>query len=121
MRIRIITAVSTTEKRVCTYTKVSTDSRRQEESLDIMKTGCSFRRCWRSKSRRDQSDYNKVHIMVCTKYRHRSESCERTGCQYFFEEQNVNTLSGDGEVMFAVLVPFVQEESNSKSKNNKER
>lgn len=36
MRIRIITAVPTAEKkkRVCAYARVSTDSRRQEESLE---------------------------------------------------------------------------------------
>ena len=36
MRIRIITAVPTVEKkkRVCAYARVSTDSRRQEESLE---------------------------------------------------------------------------------------
>ena len=66
MRIRIITAVPAAEKkkRVCAYARVSTDSRRQEESgrirnmrllvsmqirgsPDIVKTGRSSRRCWR--------------------------------------------------------------------------
>lgn len=49
MRIRIITVIPTAEKkkRVCAYARVSTDSRRQEESLVIVKTGRSSRRCWR--------------------------------------------------------------------------
>ena len=40
MRIRIITAVPTAEKkkRVCAYARVSTDSRRQEESLENQTT-----------------------------------------------------------------------------------
>ena len=37
----------------------------------------------------------------------------------FFEEQNINTLSGDGEMMPAVLASFAQEESRSMSENNK--
>lgn len=37
----------------------------------------------------------------------------------FFEEQNINTLSGDGEMMLAVLASFVQEESRSMNENNK--
>lgn len=38
---------------------------------------------------------------------------------FFFEEQNINTLSGDGEMMLAVLASFAQEESRSMSENNK--
>lgn len=38
---------------------------------------------------------------------------------FFFEEQNINTLSGDGEMMLAVLASFAQEESKSMSENNK--
>ena len=37
----------------------------------------------------------------------------------FFEEQNINTLSGDGEMMLVVLASFAQEESRSMSENNK--
>lgn len=37
----------------------------------------------------------------------------------FFEEQNINTLSGDGDMMLAVLASFAQEESRSMSENNK--
>ena len=35
------------------------------------------------------------------------------GVGIFFEEQNINTLSGDGEMMLAVLASFAQEESRS--------
>ena len=41
------------------------------------------------------------------------------GVGIFFEEQNINTLSGDGEMMLAVLASFAQEESRSMSENNK--
>lgn len=41
------------------------------------------------------------------------------GIGIFFEEQNINTLSGDGEMMLAVLASFAQEESRSVSENNK--
>ena len=38
---------------------------------------------------------------------------DNTGCRYFFEEQNINTLSGDGEMMIAALDSFAQEESGA--------
>lgn len=41
------------------------------------------------------------------------------GVCIFFEEQNINTLSGDGEMMLVVLASFAQEESRSMSENNK--
>lgn len=41
------------------------------------------------------------------------------GIGVFFEEQNINTLSGDGEMMLAILASFAQEESRSMSENNK--
>lgn len=41
------------------------------------------------------------------------------GIGIFFEEQNINTLSRDGEMMLAVLSSFAQEESRSMSENNK--
>lgn len=106
MRIRIITAVPTAEKkkRVCAYARVSTDSRRQEESLEnqtatyerLIRSNpeyefagvyadqgisgyCENRPQFQKMLERvraggDRSDHNKVHIKVCTKYRHRSES-----------------------------------------------
>ncbi|WP_040210868.1 recombinase family protein [Clostridium polynesiense] len=41
------------------------------------------------------------------------------GVAIFFEEQNINTLTGDGEVMLTVLSSFSQEESRSMSENMK--
>lgn len=41
------------------------------------------------------------------------------GVGIFFEEQNISTLSGDGELMFSVLASFAQEESRSMSENLK--
>ena len=41
------------------------------------------------------------------------------GVGIFFEEQNINTLSGEGEMMLGVLASFAQEESRSMSENNK--
>ena len=41
------------------------------------------------------------------------------GVAVFFEEQNINTLSGDGELLLTVLSSFAQEESRSVSENNK--
>lgn len=41
------------------------------------------------------------------------------GVGIFFEEQNINTISGEGELMLTVLASFAQEESRSISENNK--
>jgi DNA invertase Pin-like site-specific DNA recombinase len=39
----------------------------------------------------------------------------------FFEEQNLHTMSGDGELMLAILASYAQEESLSASENQKWR
>ena len=44
-----------------------------------------------------------------------SKGTEKLKCRYFFEEQNINTLSGDGEMTLAALASFAQEESRSMS------
>ena len=41
------------------------------------------------------------------------------GVAVYFEEQNINTLSGDGEVMITVLASFAEEESRNVSENRK--
>ncbi len=41
------------------------------------------------------------------------------GC--FFEEQNIHTMSGDGELMMSILASYAQEESRSASENQKWR
>ena len=39
----------------------------------------------------------------------------------FFDEQNIHTMSGDGELMLTILVSYAQEESRSASENQKWR
>ncbi len=43
------------------------------------------------------------------------------GIDVFFEEQNIHTLSGDGELMLSILASYAQEESLSASENQKWR
>ena len=43
------------------------------------------------------------------------------GVDIFFEEQNIHTLSGDGELMMTILASYAQEESRSASENQKWR
>lgn len=43
------------------------------------------------------------------------------GVDVFFEEQNIHTLSGDGELMLTILASYAQEESRSASENCKWR
>lgn len=43
------------------------------------------------------------------------------GVDIFFEEQNIHTLSGNGEVMMSILASFAQAESQSVSENQKWR
>lgn len=41
------------------------------------------------------------------------------GIDVFFEEQNIHTLSADGELMLTILASYAQEESRSASENRK--
>jgi len=43
------------------------------------------------------------------------------GVDIFFEEQNIHSMSGDGELMLSILSSFAQEESRSASENCKWR
>ena len=43
------------------------------------------------------------------------------GIDVFFEEQNIHSLSGDGELMLTILASYAQEESRSVSENCKWR
>lgn len=43
------------------------------------------------------------------------------GVDIFFEEQNLHTLSGDGELMLTILASYAEEESRSVSENQKWR
>ena len=155
MRVKVINkqpASVLQKKRVCAYARVSTDSRRQEDSLENqMETyerlitgnpeyefigvfadqGISgycenrpqFQRMM-EKARAGELD------LIITKSISRfarntvtvlkfARELKELGVGIFFEEQNINTLSGDGEMMLAVLASFAQEESRSMSENNK--
>lgn len=43
------------------------------------------------------------------------------GVNIYFEEQNINTLSADGEILITLLASYAQEESRSASENQKWR
>lgn len=47
--------------------------------------------------------------------------CKEWGVDVFFEEQNIHTMSGDGELMMSILASYAQEESRSASENQKWR
>ena len=155
MRVKVINkrpASVLQKKRVCAYARVSTDSRRQEDSLEnqietyerlitgnpeyefigvFADQGISgycenrpqFQRMM-EKARAGEID------LIITKSISRfarntvtvlkfARELKKQGVGIFFEEQNINTLSGDGEMMLAVLASFAQEESRSMSENNK--
>lgn len=46
---------------------------------------------------------------------------KRMGVDVFFEEQNIHTMSSDGELMMTILASYAQEESRSASENQKWR
>jgi len=46
---------------------------------------------------------------------------KKLGVAVYFEEQNINTLSGDGELLLTILASYAQEESLSVSENCKWR
>lgn len=46
---------------------------------------------------------------------------KRMGVDVFFEEQNIHTMSADGELMMTILASYAQEESRSASENQKWR
>ena len=155
MRVKVINkrpASVLQKKRVCAYARVSTDSRRQEDSFENQMetyerliTGnpeyefigvfadqgiygyCENRPQFQrmmEKARAGEID------LIITKSISRfarntvtvlkfARELKEQGVGIFFEEQNINTLSGDGEMMIAVLASFAQEESRSMSENNK--
>ncbi len=47
--------------------------------------------------------------------------CKALGVDIYFEEQNIHTMSGDGELMMTILASYAQEESRSASENQKWR
>lgn len=155
MKIRILEPVFQglqKKKRVCAYARVSSDSRRQEDSLENQTDTyerlitsnpeyefagvyadqgisgyCESRPQFQKmlgKARAGEIDLiitksisrfarNTVTVLKVAR------ELKEQGVGIFFEEQNINTLSGDGEMMLAVLASFAQEESRSMSENNK--
>ena len=154
MRVRVIKPIAAKEKKlkVCAYARVSTDSLKQEDSLENQTS--TYERIITS-----NPDYEYVGIyadqgisgysenrpafqsmiekarageidLIITKSVSRfarntvtvlkvARELKELGVGIFFEEQNINTLSGDGEMMLTVLASFAQEESRSMSENNK--
>ena len=49
------------------------------------------------------------------------EGFQRLGVDVYFEEQNIHTMSADGELMLTILASYAQEESRSASENQKWR
>ena len=139
------------KKRVCAYARVSTDSRRQEDSLEnqtatyerMIKGNpeyefagvyadqgisgyCENRPQFQKML--EQARAGELDLII-TKSISRfarntvtvlkfARELKELGVGIFFEEQKINTLSGDGEVMLAVLASFAQEERRSRSENN---
>ena len=48
-------------------------------------------------------------------------SLKNLGIDVYFEEQNIHTLSADGELLLTILASYAQEESRSVSENQKWR
>ena len=155
MQVKIINklpASAVRKKRVCAYARVSTDSRRQEDSLENQTAAyerlikgnpeyefagvyadqgisgyCENRPQFQKMLERARageldliitksiSRFARNTVTVLKSARELKE----LGVGIFFEEQNINTLSGDGEMMLAVLASFAQEERRSMSENNK--
>ncbi|WP_277407372.1 recombinase family protein [Lacrimispora xylanisolvens] len=155
MKIRILEPVFQglqKKKRVCAYARVSSDSKRQEDSLENQTDTyerlitsnpeyefagvyadqgisgyCESRPQFQKmlgKAREGEIDLiitksisrfarNTVTVLKVAR------ELKELGVGIFFEEQNLNILSGDGEMMLAVLASFAQEESRSMSENNK--
>lgn len=74
------------------------------------------------KGRSDRFNHHKVHFRFARNTAVLLETVRELrliGIAVYFEEQNINTLSGDGEVMLTVLASFAEEESRSVSENRK--
>lgn len=155
MRIQLIEPKKrskTEKKRVCAYARVSTDSRKQGESLEnqissyegsikanpeyefagvYADQGISgYSRNRPEFQRMIQKARNGEIDLIITKAISRFarntavllevvRELRQLGIAIYFEEQNINTLSGDGEVMLTVLASFAEEESRNVSENRK--
>lgn len=156
MRIKILETnnsyLQTRKLKVCAYARVSTDSLRQEDSLENQTetyeriitaneeyefvgvyadrgiSGYSENRpAFQAMIERARAgEINLIITKSISRFARNTvtvlkvaRGLKELGVGIFFEEQNINTLSGDGEMMLAVLASFAQEESRSMSENNK--
>lgn len=154
MQLKKIQPEKTTSNklRVCAYARVSTDSDKQEISLDnqiftyenLIKSNREYRFAGvyadqgitgfsenRPEFQRMLSDARAGKLdMIITKSISRFARNTVTLLKYvrelkdmgvgvLFEENNIYTLSSEGEMMLSVLASFAQEESRSMSENNK--
>lgn len=155
MRIRMIEPVqskTSKRKRACAYARVSTDSRKQGESLENQIS--SYERSIKANPEyefvgvfadkgisgynRNRPEFQRMVQMareglvdlIITKAISRFarntavllevvRELRQIGVAIYFEAQNINTLSGDGEVMLTVLASFAEEESRNVSENRK--
>lgn len=157
MRVRIIEPtlkVQNQKKRVCAYARVSTDSEKQEESLenqiqyyenlisanpdyefigvfaDRGITGTTEERPEFQKMLQIARN-GKVDLIITksiSRFARNTAIVLETvrelkllNIEVRFEKENINTLSGDGELMLTVLSSFAQEESKNVSDNIKWR
>lgn len=155
MRIRMLEPVQNKipkKKRVCAYARVSTNSRKQGESLENQVS--SYERSLNANPEyefigvfvdqgiydfiRNRPEFQRMVQMakdgqidlIITKSISRFarntavlldtvRELRLIWAAVYFEEQNINTLSGDGEVMLTVLASFAEEESRNVSENRK--
>lgn len=155
MRVSIIepkAKVEETKKKVCAYVRVSTDLKKQEDSLEnqiihyerIIKQNPEweyagiFADHGVSGFKKERPEFIKMLNLARQKEidfiiaKSISRFARNTlivletvrelktlGIGVYFEEENINTLSGDGELMLTVLSSFAQEELRSMSENYK--
>lgn len=140
------------KKRVCAYARVSTDTRKQGESLEnqisyyersikanpeyefvgvFADQGISGYSGNRPEFQRmvQMARDGKIDLIITKAILRFARNTavllevvrelRQMGVAVYFEEQNINTLSGDGEVMLTVLASFAEEESRNVSENRK--
>ena len=154
MNLRVIEArpASKKKQRVCAYARVSTDSEKQEMSLenqivtyqsmiesnpeyefvgvyaDQGISGFSERRPEFQKMMKE-ARAGKIDLIITKSISRFARNTvtvlkyvrelKEYGVGIFFEEQNMNTLSAEGELMLTIYGAFAQAESSNMSQNNK--
>ncbi|WP_409068710.1 recombinase family protein [Clostridium caseinilyticum] len=157
MRVRIIEPtlkVQNQKKRVCAYARVSTDSEKQEESLEnqiqyyenliVANPDYEFIGVFADRgitgTTEERPEFQKmlqiarngkVDLIITksiSRFARNTTIVLKTvrqlkdiGVEVKFEKENIETLSGDGELMLTVLSSFSQEESKNVSDNIKWR